>query len=139
MTNKLIQVTAWFAVLLVVGNIMTYQSVARESASCLLAPGLCGQCFDGCGGHGHGTIFDQWSGYHFPVYAPMYAFSYYQNPWNYGGFNGQTTVFSTTTINNYGPVLYNYQYYDPSSGWGYNKNAVYAGGEELSSRQVFGW
>jgi hypothetical protein len=145
--NKIVQVAAWFAVVLVLGNIVTYDGRAAYSASCLLAPGLCGHCGGGCGdystGYSHGLL-DAYAGmnYHFPItqVLPTYSFNYYQNPVNYGGFNGQTTVFSTTTTQTtFSSTFYNYQYYDPCSGWSYQKNAIYAGGEELYSRQQFGW
>ena len=123
-TRHVVQLSAWLAVLLVLGNIVTYQSEARESAACMLAPQMCGQCHD-CGhgnGHGHGyDLLDHYSsvGYQFPVsypfstvvMPPTYSFSYYQNPLNYGGYDGRTTIFSNTAISN-GPVFYSRKHAD---------------------------
>ena len=168
MQKTLIQIAAWAAVLLVLGNIVTYPGAAYkdQSGSCILAPWLCTKCHD-CDNHilrpvqqvtivnNPVTIINNpitlvsndpipYLEYHFPLpgqgatFQPDYAFSYYQNHWNYGGFDGRNAMFSSTPYST-GPIAYGYHYYDPSSGWSYDKNSIFSGGEELYSNQRFGW
>ena len=122
--KRIRQIIAWVAVVLVLGVVLTHNGSAYrdQSGSCQLAPWTCVPC------HVCGDI----------TIVP--SFSYYQDPYNFGFYGMGQTIFVNTLLPPPAPIFYHYTYYDPSSGWRYQKDAIFNNQvQQLYSNQQFGY